>query len=202
MPLPRSARPSMPGWTGSTRRRSTAGGSPRSWSGGRSPVAGTRCGSSPSAAPYAGRTVGPRMTRCLPPVRAGLRESLRRLGTEHVDVLQVHDPDPTTPIEETWAAIAELVTEGLVRAGGLSNHPVELMERARGVAPVAVVQHQYSVLHRSPETDGVSGLVCRQRQRVPGLVTAGFRFPLPADSTWPRSPRATCATACPGRPRP
>jgi aryl-alcohol dehydrogenase-like predicted oxidoreductase len=88
-------------------------------------------------------------------IRAGLRESLRRLGTDHVDVLQVHDPDPATPVEETWAAIADLVTEGLVRAGGLSNHPVELMDRAQAVAPVAVVQHQYSLLHRAPETDGV-----------------------------------------------
>jgi len=88
-------------------------------------------------------------------VRAGLRESLRRLGTDHVDVLQVHDPDPATPVEDTWAAIAHLISEGLVRAGGLSNHPVELMARAHAVAPVAVVQHQYSLLHRTPETDGV-----------------------------------------------
>jgi aryl-alcohol dehydrogenase-like predicted oxidoreductase len=88
-------------------------------------------------------------------VRAGLHESLRRLGTDYVDVLQVHDPDPAMPVEETWTAIADLITEGLVRAGGLSNHPVELMERARAVAPVAVVQHQYSLLHRAPETDGV-----------------------------------------------
>lgn len=88
-------------------------------------------------------------------IRAGLQESLRRLGTDHVDVLQVHDPDPATPVEETWAAVAELVTDGLVRAGGLSNHPVELMERAHAVAPVRVVQHQYSLLHRAPEADGV-----------------------------------------------
>jgi aryl-alcohol dehydrogenase-like predicted oxidoreductase len=88
-------------------------------------------------------------------VRAGVQESLRRLGTDHVDVLQVHDPDPTTPVEETWAVITELIDEGLVRAGGLSNHPVELMDRARAVAPVAVVQHQYSLVHRNPQTDGV-----------------------------------------------
>jgi aryl-alcohol dehydrogenase-like predicted oxidoreductase len=80
---------------------------------------------------------------------------LRRLRTDYVDVLQVHDPDPATPVEETWVAIADLVTQGLVRAGGLSNHPVELMARAHAIAPVAVVQHQYSLLHRRPETDGV-----------------------------------------------
>jgi aryl-alcohol dehydrogenase-like predicted oxidoreductase len=88
-------------------------------------------------------------------VRAGLRESLRRLGTDYVDVLQVHDPDPATPVEETWAAIADMVSAGLVRAAGLSNHPVQLLDRAQAVAPVAVVQHQYSLLHRVPETDGV-----------------------------------------------
>jgi len=88
-------------------------------------------------------------------VRAGLQQSLRRLRTDYVDVLQVHDPDPATAIEDTWAAITDLVSEGLIRAGGLSNHPVELMARAHAVAPVAVVQHQYSVLHRAPETDGV-----------------------------------------------
>jgi len=64
-------------------------------------------------------------------------------------VLQVHDPDPATPVEETWAAIAELVAEGL------SNHPMALMERAHALAPVGVVQHQYSLLHRLPQTDGL-----------------------------------------------
>jgi aryl-alcohol dehydrogenase-like predicted oxidoreductase len=114
-------------------------------------------------------------------VRAGLQESLRRLGTDYVDVLQVHDPDPATPVEETWAAIADLIGEGLVGAGGLSNHPVELMERARAVAPVAVVQHQYSLLHRAPETDGVldwcTAHDCAFLAWAPlasGFLTAGF----------------------------
>jgi len=114
-------------------------------------------------------------------VRAGLQESLRRLGTDYVDVLQVHDPDPATPVEETWAAIADLIGEGLVGAGGLSNHPVELMERARAVAPVAVVQHQYSLLHRAQETDGVldwcTAHDCAFLAWAPlasGFLTAGF----------------------------
>jgi aryl-alcohol dehydrogenase-like predicted oxidoreductase len=114
-------------------------------------------------------------------VRAGLQESLRRLGTDYVDVLQVHDPDPATPVEETCAAIADLIGEGLVGAGGLSNHPVELMERARAVAPVAVVQHQYSLLHRAPETDGVldwcTAHDCAFLAWAPlasGFLTAGF----------------------------
>ncbi|HEY6745571.1 MAG TPA: aldo/keto reductase [Mycobacteriales bacterium] len=109
----------------------------------------TKCGTVRRSDGRAGEDASPAS------VRAGLQESLRRLGTDHVDVLQVHDPDPATPVEETWAAISQLIAEGLVRAGGLSNHPVTLMERARGVAPVAVVQHQYSLLHRAPETDGV-----------------------------------------------
>lgn len=114
-------------------------------------------------------------------VRAGLRDSLRRLGTDHVDVLQVHDPDPDTPIEETWATIADLVGDGLVGAGGLSNHPVRLMARAQTVAPVAVVQHQYSLLWRNPETDGVLDW-CRQHRAAflawsplaSGFLVGGF----------------------------
>ena len=114
-------------------------------------------------------------------VRAGLQESLRRLGTDHVDVLQVHDPDPATPIEETWTAITDLIREGLVGAGGLSNHPVRLMERARAVAPVALVQHQYSLLYREPEIDGVldwcAAHDCAFLAWAPlasGFLTAGF----------------------------
>jgi aryl-alcohol dehydrogenase-like predicted oxidoreductase len=64
----------------------------------------------------------------------GAQESLRRLRTDYVDVLQVHDPDPATAVEDTWAAITDLVSQGLIRAGGLSNHPVQLIARAHAVA--------------------------------------------------------------------
>ncbi len=88
-------------------------------------------------------------------IRTDLQASLARLGRSAVDVLQVHDPDPATPVEEVWRTVCELVAQGKARAGGLSNHPVELMDRASAIGQVAVVQHQYSLLHRAPESDGV-----------------------------------------------
>ena len=87
-------------------------------------------------------------------IHADVQASLRRLRCA-IDVLQLHDPDPGTAIEESWQTVCGLIEEGNVRAGGLSNHPVELMDRARAIGPVSVVQHQYSLLHRAPETDGV-----------------------------------------------
>ena len=86
-------------------------------------------------------------------IRVGLDESLARLGTDHVDVLQLHDPDPNVPIEETVGTIAELVASGRVGHIGLSNHPVELLQRAHTVAPIEVVQHQWSILHHPPTTE-------------------------------------------------
>jgi aryl-alcohol dehydrogenase-like predicted oxidoreductase len=101
-------------------------------------------------------------------IRSDVAASRRRLRRPVIDVLQLHDPDPRTPIEESWQAICELIDEGTVRAGGLSNHPVELMDRAAAIGPVSVVQHQYSLLHRAPETDGVLDW-CREHQ-VPFLA--------------------------------
>src|SRR5262245_22850498 len=86
-------------------------------------------------------------------VRADLEASLRRLGVERADALQLHDPDPAVPVEETVGAIAELVAEGLVGHVGLSNHDVALLERGAAVAPIEVVQHQWSILHHPPEAD-------------------------------------------------
>jgi aryl-alcohol dehydrogenase-like predicted oxidoreductase len=109
-------------------------------------------------------------------IRADVRASLRRLRCPVVDVLQLHDPDPGTPIEESWQAACDLIGQRAVRAAGLSNHPVELMDRAHAVGPVSVVQHQYSLLHRAPTTNGV--LEWCKEQGVPFLawspLAAGF----------------------------
>jgi aryl-alcohol dehydrogenase-like predicted oxidoreductase len=88
-------------------------------------------------------------------IRAGLDASLARLGCPAVDVLQLHDPDPRTPVESAWETIHGLIAAGRARGGGLSNHPVALMDRALRAGPVDVVQYQYSLLHRAPERDGV-----------------------------------------------
>jgi aryl-alcohol dehydrogenase-like predicted oxidoreductase len=84
-------------------------------------------------------------------IRADVEDSLRRLGVERLDLLQIHDRDPSVPIEETWAAILELVAEGKVRHGGISNHRPEDVERALTVGPVAALQYEYSVLARGVE---------------------------------------------------
>jgi aryl-alcohol dehydrogenase-like predicted oxidoreductase len=86
-------------------------------------------------------------------VRADLEASLVRLGIERVDLLQLHDPDPAVPVEETVGAMAELVAEGKAGAIGLSNHDVDLLRRGHAVAPIAAVQQQWSILHHPAEAD-------------------------------------------------
>jgi aryl-alcohol dehydrogenase-like predicted oxidoreductase len=88
-------------------------------------------------------------------IAADLDASLTRLGCSAVDVLQLHGPEPAVPIEPGWEGVCEQIAAGRVRAGGLSNYPVALMDRATAIGPVGVVQHQYSLLHRTPEADGV-----------------------------------------------
>jgi aryl-alcohol dehydrogenase-like predicted oxidoreductase len=86
-------------------------------------------------------------------IRRGCEETLRRLRRDRIDLLQFHDPDRNVPIEESWGALHELVAEGKVRHGGLSNHPPELVERALSVGQVAALQFEYSALARAHEAD-------------------------------------------------
>ena len=120
--------------TGSTPHRSTVGAAPRRSSPARSKDAVAMSSSSPSV----GRSrleTGSRMDLSPRSVRADLEASLRRLRTDRVDLLQIHDVDPSTPIEETWGELQRLVEEGKVRHCGISNHPVDLIERALAVGP-------------------------------------------------------------------
>lgn len=93
-------------------------------------------------------------------IRAQVDASLMRLGVDRIDLLWLHWPDPATPVEESWATVAELVEEGKLRAGGLSNHPVDLLERAEAVHHVEAIQVPLSLLDRSmngPYGDQPSG---------------------------------------------
>jgi aryl-alcohol dehydrogenase-like predicted oxidoreductase len=89
-------------------------------------------------------------------VRQAVEESLRRLGTDRIDLYQLHRPDPDVPIGETLIALDDLVRAGKVREIGCSNFSApQLREAAQAVAPGAArfisVQNEYSLLHRDPE---------------------------------------------------
>ena len=79
-------------------------------------------------------------------VRRACEASLRRLGREQLDVYLVHAPRPEVPLEETWTAMAELVSDGLVRSIGLSNFSIEDVRLAHAIRPVDVVQDGLSLI--------------------------------------------------------
>jgi aryl-alcohol dehydrogenase-like predicted oxidoreductase len=86
-------------------------------------------------------------------VKSALAYSLRRLGTDYVDVYRLGRVDPAVPIEETVGAIAEMVQAGYVRHVGLSETGAETVRRAHGVHPVADLQIEYSLLSRGIEDE-------------------------------------------------
>jgi aryl-alcohol dehydrogenase-like predicted oxidoreductase len=81
-------------------------------------------------------------------VRASIDGSLRRLGTDHVDLYQLHRVDPQVPLEETWGAMAQAVAAGKARYLGLSEVTVEEIRRAQAVHPVTSVQSELSLWTR------------------------------------------------------
>jgi aryl-alcohol dehydrogenase-like predicted oxidoreductase len=82
-----------------------------------------------------------------------VEDSLRRLRTDHIDIYQVHWPDPLVTIEETAEAMNTLFVQGKIRAIGVSNFSVAQIERFRRVAPVHVVQSPYNLFERGIEAD-------------------------------------------------
>ncbi len=85
-------------------------------------------------------------------LRAACEASLLRLGTDHVDLYQLHRVDPAVPLEESWGAMAELVEAGLTKAIGLSEASVDEISRAHAIHPVASVQSELSLW--SPDATG------------------------------------------------
>ena len=107
-------------------------------------------------------------------VRQAAEASLRRLGTDHIDLYQLHRPDPSTPIADTLDALDELVKAGKVREIGCSNFSAEQLREAsqvKGSPRFVSVQNNYSLLHREPEAE-----VLPECQRL-GMAFLPF-FPL------------------------
>ncbi|MEU5147658.1 MULTISPECIES: aldo/keto reductase [Streptomyces] len=129
-------------------------------------------------------------------IRRAVEESLRRLETDHIDLLQLHSPDPATPIAETLAALTELVAEGKVRYIGHSNltgwqlAEAAHVARETGSVPFVSAQNEWSLLERSAERELVPAALHYGVGVLPyfplanGLLTGKIRrgVPVPAGS--------------------
>ncbi len=120
-------------------------------------------------------------------VRRAVEASLRRLGTDHIDLYQLHQPDLVTPVEETLEAMSELVTEGKVRYLGCSNFAgwevvdADWTARAAGLQPFVTAQNEYSLYNRAAEEELVPALQRVGMSLLPyfplayGLLTGKYR---------------------------
>ena len=86
-------------------------------------------------------------------LRASFDDSLRRLGTDHLDLYYEHRIDPKVPVEDTVGAFAELIQAGKLRGYGLSEASADTIRRAHAVHPVTAVQSEYSLWTRDPEAE-------------------------------------------------
>jgi aryl-alcohol dehydrogenase-like predicted oxidoreductase len=132
-------------------------------------------------------------------VRAAAEGSLKRLGTDYIDLYYQHRVDPNTPIEETVGALADLVTEGKVRYIGLSEASPGTIRRAHAVHPLAALQTEYSLWTRDPEAELLPLLHRLGIGFVPysplghGFLTGQIRTPddIPDDDWRKTNPRFT-----------
>jgi aryl-alcohol dehydrogenase-like predicted oxidoreductase len=119
--------------------------------------------------------------------RRAVEGSLRRLQTDVIDLYYLHRVDPATPIEETVAAMAELVSEGMVRAIGLSEASGDTIRRAAKIHPISAVQSEYSIFSRDIEADVIPACIDTGATLVAysplgrGMLSGRFKAEPPAE---------------------
>jgi aryl-alcohol dehydrogenase-like predicted oxidoreductase len=86
-------------------------------------------------------------------IREEVEHSLKRLKREVIDLYQIHSPRPDEEIEEGWETIGDLIREGKVRYGGVSNFSLSQLKRVQAIHPVASIQPSYSMLNRQIEEE-------------------------------------------------
>jgi aryl-alcohol dehydrogenase-like predicted oxidoreductase len=129
-------------------------------------------------------------------IRRECESSLRRLGIERIDLYQFHWPDESgTPVEDSWAAMVQLVQEGKVRAIGVSNFDVNLVTRCEAIRHVDSLQPPFSLINRAAADTQLpwcashdTGVICYSPMQS-GLLTDSFsadRLSSLADDDWRR----------------
>jgi aryl-alcohol dehydrogenase-like predicted oxidoreductase len=125
-------------------------------------------------------------------IRIAVEDSLRRLGTEWIDLYQQHTPDPATPFEETLETLTELVNEGKIRCAGSSNFggwqiaDADWIARSRGLTRFVSAQNAYSLLDRAVEEEVIPACAHFEVGMIPysplanGLLTGKHRRGQPA----------------------
>ena len=119
-------------------------------------------------------------------VRQECEESLRRLKTDYIDLLQIHWPDSTTPISETMEEVARLMKEGKVRAAGVCNYSAQQVEEALKTVQIVSNQVPYSMVNREIEKEIMPQAVKKglailpysplQRGLLTGKITRDYKF--------------------------
>jgi aryl-alcohol dehydrogenase-like predicted oxidoreductase len=142
------------------------------------------------------RMASPVQTLAPDAIRREVEASLRRLGVERIDLYQFHWPDAVgTPVEESWATMSRLVEEGKIRAAGVSNFKVDLLERCEAIRHVDSLQPPFSLIRRGAGTTEIpwcaahgTGVIVYSPMQS-GLLTDRFdmaRVAGLADSDWRR----------------
>lgn len=113
-------------------------------------------------------------------IRKEVEDSLRRLDIDVIDLYQIHWPEPNEEIEEGWRTIADLIKEGKIRYGGVSNFDLDQLKRAQAIHPIASLQPPYNMFRREIEKDIIEycrtneiGIIAYSPMQA-GLLTGKF----------------------------